>query len=74
MKLPNSLRWNPKFHCVTIGGSKSNAVGLSASVGAGSLVALEADRSCSRPHATDEFRTPGAFAIMSNTMLPCGRS
>ena len=31
-------------------------------------------RSCSRPHWSVELSTPGALAIMSNTMLPCGRS
>ena len=59
MKLPNSLRWKPTFHCVTLRrleverGRVQRQRRVRIAAGAG------ADRSCSRPHCTDEFRTPG---------------
>ena len=72
MKFRKSFCWTPRFHCVTFGGSKSNTVGLSPRVGSGSPPADVS--SCNRPHWSVELSTPGALAIMSNTMLPCGRS
>src|SRR5438094_5209906 len=67
-----SLCCTPTFHWFTRGGLKPYAVGFSDSVGNGSPPAEVT--SCSRPQSTLEFNTPGALEIMSNTMLPCGRS
>ena len=67
-----TLCWIPMFHCVTRGGLKSNADGFSERVGLGSAPADVRDWSV--PKSSLEFSTPGAFAIMSNTWLPWGRS
>ena len=72
MKSLKSFCWIPRFHAYTLGGSKSYTVGFIDTTAGGSPLADE--RSCSRPHSRRDTSTPGALAIMSNTMLPCGRS